>query len=224
MAGTVVLIHAGDSVRPAYEAVLGGLSLHLVEAGGYSASYDGTKGLAAAHPSVAAYIPTIAPGWKPGDPLVLVGFSAGCWALRSWLEDAANRRVATAVVLLDGLHSAGDALRCDATALAGVIEYARDPDKLCVVTHTEIIPPGYASTTACAAVVEDAAPDAVVLGYPGRTAEAHMNQLRAVGPAVLRDEVLPFLAEGKHRLGWVAVAALLGTIAIGIGWLLGARR
>jgi hypothetical protein len=80
----------------------------------------------------------------------LSGWSAGYGAIQSILSQAYGRRMVDSVILLDGLHSgyAGNSL--NELQLGPFIEYARraaSGDKLMFVSHSSIIPPGYASTT-----------------------------------------------------------------------------
>jgi LysM repeat protein len=80
----------------------------------------------------------------------LSGWSAGYGAIQEIVNQSYGRRIVDAVILLDGLHSgyAGDSLNL--LQLRPFIEYARQAaarDKLMFVSHSSIIPPGYASTT-----------------------------------------------------------------------------
>jgi hypothetical protein len=82
--------------------------------------------------------------------IALTAWSAGYGAVRSILSQADARERIDAVILLDGLHCdyAGEGL---ATAgLEPFLKYARlaaSGSKLMVVSHSSIVPPGYASTT-----------------------------------------------------------------------------
>jgi len=82
--------------------------------------------------------------------IALTAWSAGYGAVRSILSQADARERIDAVILLDGLHCdyAGEGL---ATAgLEPFLKYARlaaGGSKLMVVSHSSIVPPGYASTT-----------------------------------------------------------------------------
>lgn len=210
MTGTAILIHGGESVRPKYEAALAGsgLTFHVFYRGGYSSSY---QSYAESH-TLEQFLDEVAPEWNPGDPLVLIGFSAGCWAPRHWMQDASSRELVSALVLLDGMHSSGNEQVCNPDKLAGIFAFAdmakADPSAhLLVVTNTDIVPPGYASTTACAqALLEHVdAPDGgksdagevagvVVIDYGGMDAAAHGAQQTVVGPSVLEELVVPFLS------------------------------
>ncbi len=84
--------------------------------------------------------------------LGLTGWSAGYGAIRAILRQKAGKRV-DAVVLLDGLHSNYDenspfGLR--ASQLSPFVQFAKravSGGKFMFVSHSSIVPPGYASTT-----------------------------------------------------------------------------
>lgn len=233
MSATAILVHGGESVRPRYEAALPGFTFHVVYKGGFSAPYEE---LANSTP-LAAFVHSVAPEWQEGDPLVLIGFSAGCFAPRIWMRDAGSRDMVSALVLLDGMHSKGSDTSCDPSSLDGIFAFAdmahADPSAhLLVVTNTDIVPPGYASTSACAAALLDhvgATPRAkrdegrvagvVVLDYGGTTAADHNAQQTEVGPEVLKELVAPWIAApaGDKRPAGAFWVVVLG--AIGIGWM-----
>ncbi len=80
----------------------------------------------------------------------LSAWSAGYGAVQRIISQPYGKRVVDVVVLLDGLHSgySGDSL--NELQIAPFIDYARDATarrKLMFVSHSSIIPPGYASTT-----------------------------------------------------------------------------
>jgi hypothetical protein len=90
--------------------------------------------------------------------ITLVGFSAGHGAVRAILREARHRDRIGAVLLLDGMHTsylpdgmalaAGGAL--DTTNLVAFADFARAAvrgEKRFVVTHSEIFPGTFASTT-----------------------------------------------------------------------------
>lgn len=84
--------------------------------------------------------------------LGLTGWSAGYGAIRAILRQKAGKRV-DAVVLLDGLHSNYDetnSLGLRASQLTPFVRFAQravNDDKYMFVSHSSIVPPGYASTT-----------------------------------------------------------------------------
>jgi hypothetical protein len=90
--------------------------------------------------------------------ITLVGFSAGHGAVRAILRDSSHYHDVACVLLLDGLHTSyvpegtvvekGGAL--DTTKLEVFTRFARDAmrgDKRLVITHSEIFPGTFASTT-----------------------------------------------------------------------------
>lgn len=90
--------------------------------------------------------------------VTLVGFSAGHAAIRAILRDSAHFAGVDAVLLLDGLHTSyvppGTVLEkggtLDASGLEPFVRYARAAvrgEKRFLVTHSEIFPGTFASTT-----------------------------------------------------------------------------
>jgi len=80
----------------------------------------------------------------------LSAWSAGYGAVGEILNQEYGKRVVDSVVLLDGLHCGYDGQSLDERQLAPFIEFARRAargQKLMFVSHSSIIPPGYASTT-----------------------------------------------------------------------------
>lgn len=90
--------------------------------------------------------------------VTLVGFSAGHGAVRAILRDSAHFRDVASVLLLDGLHTSyvpeatvvekGGSL--DSTNLVAIERFARSAmrgEKRLVITHSEIFPGTFASTT-----------------------------------------------------------------------------
>jgi hypothetical protein len=84
--------------------------------------------------------------------LGLTGWSAGYGAIRAILRQRAGKKV-DAVVLLDGLHSNYDetnSLGLRASQLSPFVQFAQravSGSKYMFVSHSSIVPPGYASTT-----------------------------------------------------------------------------
>jgi hypothetical protein len=214
----LVGLHIGRSLASDYSTALGGVPVRTFTFGGTSGAYDEDTGLASRYPTLEGFLRAEVPEWESGDRLVLVAFSAGCWAPRYWMKDAGSRALLGALVLLDGLHSGLSASGgCKLEAIDGVVQFAReanrDPsDKLLVLTHTAIAVP-YASTTLCADLLEQTADGRGmhILGFPGTDADAHNAQQREVGPQVLRDLVHPWLngelSTGLSAAGKVALLA-----------------
>ena len=92
------------------------------------------------------------------DPVGLTAWSAGYGAVRAILRHEENYRRVRWVVLLDGLHAGHrpgkvGAERLIVADLDVYVRLARDAAarrKGFLITHTGIVPPGYASTTECA--------------------------------------------------------------------------
>lgn len=94
------------------------------------------------------------------DGIYLTGFSAGYGAIREILRRPANFAQVDGVLLVDGIHTGyipdrkllADSGALDTTGLAPFAEYARlavTGSKRFVITHSEIFPGTFASTTEC---------------------------------------------------------------------------
>ncbi len=90
--------------------------------------------------------------------ITLSGFSAGHGAVRAILRDPALFEIVDAVLLLDGLHTGyvprgrvlADGGRLDTTKLESIQRFARaaaEGEKRLLITHSEIFPGTFASTT-----------------------------------------------------------------------------
>ena len=80
----------------------------------------------------------------------LSAWSAGYGAVESILRTSFGRRKVDTVVLLDGLHSGYSGKMVNEKQLKPFIEFAREARRkrrFMFVSHSSIIPPGYASTT-----------------------------------------------------------------------------
>lgn len=156
------------------------------------------------------------PSWP--DRLILTAFSAGHGAVRAVLRDSGHFDAVDAVLLLDGLHTGyvpprtvlhqGGAL--DEGNLRSVLRFARaaaEGGKRMLVTHSEIFPGTFASTTETVDYLLDQlnlergpvlewgpvgmqqlsearAGGLTVLGYAGNTAPDHVDHLHGL-PAFL---------------------------------------
>jgi hypothetical protein len=204
-----LLIHAAPEAVPLYEQSLG-LPVSRIYRGGYSSSYGPPNGLAA-QMTLDQAVEKYAPGTDPAAPVVLLGFSAGCWSLRHWLRDPGNRARTVAALLCDGYHAGGSDLEADLTAAhEGVVAFAREAmagRRVLVVTHSQVIPPGYASTrsTASALLERIGAPrpdhhtsleraGLHVLSFGGAGKAAHSAQLMEAGPQACAEHIRPALA------------------------------
>ncbi len=92
------------------------------------------------------------------DDVVLSGFSAGCAAIRAILRDPRAADTVDAALLLDGIHTGylpprtplADGGRLDTEPLASLEAFARRAlagEKTMLVTHSEIFPGTFVSTT-----------------------------------------------------------------------------
>jgi hypothetical protein len=159
--------------------------------------------------------------------MVLVGFSAGHGAVRIILRDPRHFAQVDAVLLLDGMHTSyvpeGTPLASggtlDTTNLAAFAQFARAAmrgEKRFVVTHSEIFPGTFASTTETAdwllaaiglrrtpvlqwgprgmqQLSEAHAGRFDLLGYAGNSAPDHIDQLHAM------PELLAFTLGRRKR-------------------------
>lgn len=201
---TILFFHGPAAPREKYEAALGGPYTVVFPPGAsLSASYDERSGLA--RTPLPAVLDRYAPGWS--QPLVLLAFSAGNWAVRHWLRDPANRELVACFVSIDGLH--GESM----ASLGGVLEFARmceaDPARhRLVVTNSDIDPIKYASTDDGSAWLLDelgvqrerrdhwtGGRGVFVVDDPGdnRTAAGHVAQLQKWGVEACATYVRPWL-------------------------------
>jgi hypothetical protein len=150
--------------------------------------------------------------------LILSSWSAGYGALRSWLGIAPD--AAQALVFLDSIHTSygpdGEVDRAGLTPFFAVAKRAATGSPLVLVTHSAIVPPGYASTTEVAdalvahvggkrryagleaqfGVLAKTRSDERsfhVRGTTGGDEAAHCAHLRML-PELLKRDVLPYLA------------------------------
>jgi hypothetical protein len=150
-------------------------------------------------------------GWSS---ITLVGFSAGYGAIRAILRHEANFKIVNNVLLLDGIHASyvpegqrladGGIIKAD--DLDSYIKFAREAvlgKKKFIISHSEIFPATYASTTECVdyllntlslkrkAVLKKGpigmqqisqvdAKNFHILGYAGNTGADHGDQLYAM--------------------------------------------
>jgi hypothetical protein len=159
----VVFFHGPSFIPEIAVSKLGGqYAVATVNLGPGSGVYDRTFSVPAAYDSLLAQITreTTAEVARPASfsRVTLVGFSAGHGAIRAILRDARHFDAVDAVLLLDGLHTSyvpeetvmekGGAL--DTTNLNVFVRFARAAmrgEKQFVVTHSEIFPGTFASTT-----------------------------------------------------------------------------
>lgn len=159
---------------------------------------------------------------RPGtlSPITLTSFSAGYGAVRAILRTPSTAARVHGVLLLDGLHtsyvpegrSMADGGVLDTTNLVPFAEFARAAvrgDRRLLITHSEIFPGAYASTTETADWLLDAlrlkrtavlqwGPRGMqqlsavrdggfeLLGYAGNSAPDHVDQLHALPELLAR--------------------------------------
>jgi hypothetical protein len=218
----VVHFHGAEAARKLLAPAGLGVVLAGLDAGEGSTAYEeafwGPQALDGMLEAVGAELGSD-PATRPKlRHLVITSWSAGYGAVRQILIHQPWRP--SAVVLLDSLHASyapgGGALRSD--ELEPFVELARraqSGESTLYVTHSEIKPPGYASTSETASYLlkqlgaqrryAGMAPlEGVeqrtsydheglhVRGFTGSSREAHCAQLKMLLP-LLRDEVLPAL-------------------------------
>lgn len=171
------------------------------------------------------------------DRLTLVGFSAGHGAIRAILREPRHFEAVDAVLLLDGMHTsylpegtviaAGGTL--DTTNLAAFARFARAAvrgEKRFVVTHSEIFPGTFASTTETAdwllrainlrrkpvltwgprgmqQLSEVRSGGFELLGFAGNSAPDHIDQLHAMPELLERTLRAPAQAARAPSAGRV---------------------
>lgn len=221
MAAAIVLINGGKSTIAKLQAIFPDATMGLAYREGLSASYDEKTGIAHDFPSLEAFMAEYAPDWRPGDPLVLLGFSAGAWTLRYYLRDPAARELISAAIFLDGLYGSADGSSLH-SAYDGVLEFARmaqaDPQRhrLVMTYHGTPGPgalaPGIYSNLIADAVDGGNGPGVFARGYPNSD---HGSQQGIVGPAISEELIAPWLSgvPGAAR-SWGGKAFALGAIAI----------
>lgn len=130
--------------------------------GAGSGVYDRTYSVPSAYDSLLASVKRVLASSfsKPTKfgRITLAGFSAGHGAIRAILRDSAHFREIDAVLLLDGMHTsyAPEGLvlekggKIDSTNLLSLTQFARAAargEKRFLITHSEIFPGTFASTT-----------------------------------------------------------------------------
>jgi hypothetical protein len=145
-------------------------------------------------------------------PIVLMGFSAGCQAVRMQLI---AEQFPTATLTVDGVHSSlppqswqidvwrrwFEKCGADVPTTAPNEASGSDGRPVAIVTLTQIVPPTFTGTRATMEAVTgwDLPPgtktdpgrsqsgNLIIYSYPGGQAEAHLDQARRVLPAKLRE-------------------------------------
>ncbi len=147
--------HGHEAVRKEWVQVMNGAVLVGVTlgtgSGPYETAFRGTHAferlVAGVEEAVAAHA-----GRKKAyaRKIGLSGWSAGYGAVGQIINSSYGRSKVDSVVLLDGLHSGYNGSSLNETQLAPFIAFARRAaagQRFMFVSHSSIIPPGYASTT-----------------------------------------------------------------------------
>lgn len=190
----ILLVHGNELARQKFESALPGSTIELIHLDGGPAAYEQ---LARDRPRLSG-------------PVVLVAFSAGTWALRSWLRDPANREQVSAAIILDGLYGAPGGV-CDLRPYVGIVAYGREANaqpgrKKLILTYSRANP----DPAVCSAAVAAAAGSGSGVSVRGSTSTDHGAQLTEVGPAVVREisQVPRQRASPLLVVGFVAVGAI----------------
>lgn len=218
----IVLIHGGTSTIPKLEAALPGARVAIVYRKGLSASYDEVSGIAKDYPTLSSLMAEYAPEWSEGEPLVMLGFSAGAWALRYYLRDPDARAAITAAIFLDGLYGAPGGA-CDLSPYQGVIDFGKEANatgqKRLVMTYSQAHPaPGI-----CSKAIEAACGGGDGVYVRGYANADHGGQQGIAGPEVVQELIAPWIGSaggsGASFGKLVAYAMLGGVVVYGIRWL-----
>jgi len=223
----LVHFHGGEAARKLLAPAGLGIVIVVIDAGEGSEAYEqafyGPTALSDLVRSVAGSL-ALDGGLTEPRHLIVSSWSAGYGAVRQILLHAPTRP--SAVLLLDSLHAsyAPGTSTLEAEGLEPFVELARRAqagETRLIVTHSDIRPPGYASTTETASylirevggqrryagmiplegVEQKTVYDAEGLsirGFTGTSRGAHCAQLRMLLP-MLRDELLPALAQQPAR-------------------------
>lgn len=160
----VVIYFHGDAFLPSYAAqeIKGNHIAVAMTLGAGSGVYDRTYSTPAAFDSLLSSVRRTVELVLRKPPTIgrvtLVGFSAGHGAVRAILRDSVHFQLVDAVLLLDGMHTSyvpeGTVLatggKIDSTNLLSLTKFARAAvrgEKRFLITHSEIFPGTFASTT-----------------------------------------------------------------------------
>lgn len=197
MTAHVVLIHGGTSTGAKLQQILPSAKVTVIYEPGLSTAYDEVNGLAKKYPTITALMDHYSPGWVPlNDPLVVLAYSAGGWALRYYLRSAAAREIVTAAVFLDSLYASGGAC----APFDGVLAYAKlaqaNPnDHRLVMTYSQAHPgPGICSEYIANQAGGGSGPGVFVEATPNTD---HGGQQGIVGPQVVEKYIAGWLPSGK---------------------------
>lgn len=221
----IVLIHGGESTSPKLQAALPGANVVVVYRAGSNTGYDEATGIAKEYPTLRGLLTAVAPGWSPGTPLIVMGYSAGGWALRYYLRDASARGDITTAVFLDSLYGAPNN-QCDLSPYQGVITYGKEANaspasKRLIMTYSQGHPaPGICSQT-IAKAVGGTGTGVFVIPYANGD---HAAQQGVAGPAAIKEYVAPWLSSSatlpssSRGSSWLLVGAAIAAVGTAIWW------
>lgn len=220
MTPTVVLIHGGKSTGKKLAAALPGARVRVIYRKGLSSAYDERAGLAQDHPNLASLVAAEVPEHQPGEPLIVLAFSAGGWALRHYLRHPDAQAAVDAAIFLDATYGASGGA-CNLAPWQGVVEFGKranahpDAHRLIMTWSAAHPAPGI-----CAQAIQKAAgggPGVFLRGYSAAGIEGHRAQQTAVGPAVVAELVTPWLAPSSPPSGG-AELAIITAVALAYLW------
>lgn len=214
-------LHGGDAVRKLVLADDPNLELLVVDRGVGSSAYEGTfptrRSLDDLVAEVDASVSRIAERPARARALVVSSWSAGYRGVEELLGVAGDDPLLSGVILLDSLHASYPTGKTSLEHgqlerfVAAARRATRDPSFFLHLTHTEIRPPGYASTTETASLllaelgveskrVSEGGDDLLPLrrvaesgrftvrGYAGDDARAHCDELRLL-PSIVATHI-----------------------------------
>jgi hypothetical protein len=213
---TALLIHGGESTAKKLRAALPGFDVFVAYREGLSSAYNEVTGVAKEHPYLEELLESLGASWRPGDALIVYGYSAGAWALRYYLRDPETRDHVSAAVFLDGLYGAsGD--QCNLAPYEGVVRFAElanaEPDRHRLIMTSSLSHP---APRICSHAIERLAPGPGVFVVDTPNAD-HGGQQGIVGPAVTAELIAPWVRDPGGIslgtvLGWAALAAGVGLL------------
>jgi hypothetical protein len=149
----MIHFHGHEAARKEWVKVMDGAVLVGIDLGLGSGPYESAfRG----GPAFRTLLDSVASTLKKRDPRARLGriglsaWSAGYGAIQNILAMPENQKRIDTVVLLDGLHCGYSGRSLNEGQLRPFIQFAAQAAagrKLMIVTHSSIIPPGYASTT-----------------------------------------------------------------------------
>lgn len=217
---TAVVFHGNElSEERLREALPAGTSIVVVRLEGGTEAYQTLA--ERRFPTLADFMTAHAPFWGPGEPLILLSFSAGTWALRHYMRDLAARSVTRAVVVMDGLYGG---VPCNLGPFDGIVAYAQEANaapnqKRLVLTYSLATP----APAACTQAVEEiAAGPGLVVAQTHTT--THEDQLIDVGPDAVAEFITPWLTAPRKKRRNKLLVIGAAVVALGYGVIRFFRR